>query len=229
MILQISSGQGPKECELAVGKLFSSLQAEFPDIEKIYEFPSDDKNCYKSIMFSTNEDLSMLDGSVKWICESPFRPHYKRKNWFVDVSVIPEIEGKEHGRAQGDSAYGKGISEKTYGESGGECSRKACYYDDRDIVFERFHSGGNGGQNVNKVETGVRITHVPTGIVVTSTSERSQHMNRMDALKKLNAILCQREKQKQDRQKNQAWKEHTRLERGNPVRVYKGMDFKLDK
>ncbi|MBR1599341.1 MAG: peptide chain release factor-like protein [Lachnospiraceae bacterium] len=228
MILQISSGQGPKECELVVGKLFSSLQAEFPDIEKIYEFPSDDKNCYKSIMFSVHEDLSVLDGSVKWVCASPFRPHHKRKNWFVDVSVIPEIEGNEHGSAQGDSAYGKGTSEKIYGESGGECSRKACYYDDRDIVFESFHSGGNGGQNVNKVETGVRITHVPTGIVVTSTSERSQHMNRMDALKKLNTILSQREKQKQDRQKNQAWIEHTRLERGNPVRVYRGMEFKLD-
>ena len=93
MILQISSGQGPVECELAVGKLFSSLQKEFPDIEKIYENPASEKGCYKSIMFSACEDLSFLDGSVKWICVSPFRPHHKRKNWFADVSVIPDIDG----------------------------------------------------------------------------------------------------------------------------------------
>lgn len=43
---------------------------------------------------------------------------------------------------------------------------------DNDFRFERFHCGGNGGQNVNKVETGVRLTHIPTGITVTSTTER---------------------------------------------------------
>lgn len=201
MILQISSGQGPKECELAVGKLFSSLQVEFPDIEKIYEYPSEDKDCFKSIMFSSHEDLSMLDGSVKWVCVSPFRPHHKRKNWFIDVSVIPEIKGNEYGG----------------------------YLDDRDVIVESFHCGGKGGQNVNKVETGVRLTHVPTGIVVISTSERSQHLNRNDAMKKLKAILSRREEQTKKLQKNNAWREHTQLERGNPVRVYKGIGFKLDK
>lgn len=201
MIIQISSGQGPKECELAVGKLFSSLQVEFPDIEKIYEYPSEDKACFKSIMFSSHEDLSMLDGSIKWVCVSPFRPHHKRKNWFIDVSVIPEIKGNEYGG----------------------------YLDDRDVIVESFHCGGKGGQNVNKVETGVRLTHVPTGIVVISTSERSQHLNRNDAMKKLKAILSRREEQTKKLQKNNAWREHTQLERGNPVRVYKGIGFKLDK
>lgn len=205
MILQISSGQGPAECEFAVGKLFSALQEEYPDIEKIYEYPGVEKDCYKSIMFSTHADLSFLDGSVQWVCESPFRPHHKRKNWFVDVSIIPEISD--------DASSGT----------------KEGYADEKDVIFERFHSGGNGGQNVNKVETGVRLTHVPTGIVVTSTSERSQHMNRTDAMKKLNTILMQHSRQKRDMQKNQAWREHTRLERGNPVRVYKGMAFRLKK
>lgn len=52
--------------------------------------------------------------------------------------------------------------------------------------------------NVNKVETGVRLTHIPTGIVVTSTAERSQKQNREDALCKLNAILAEREKQAEE-------------------------------
>ena len=199
MLLQISSGQGPVECEFAVGLLFRALQKEYPDIELLYEYPSGEKNCYRSILFTTKQDLSHLDGSVQWVFRSPFRPNHKRKNWFVDVSVIPETE-MEH------------IEVK-----------------DADLRMERFHSGGKGGQNVNKVETGVRLVHLPTGITVTSTAERTQAMNRADALRKLKVILSRMEDTSRADQKNAAWREHTRLQRGNPVRVYSGPEFRLAK
>ena len=193
MIVQLSSGQGPSECELAVLKLYEALKKEYPDIEFLSAHEAREKGCYTSIIFTTERDLSDLEGSIQWICRSPFRPNHKRKNWFVDVSIIPEMEN-------------------------------ICK--DQDIRFERFHSGGKGGQNVTKVETGVRLIHIPTGITVTSTSERSQYANKKDALEKLNVILSQRELAEKQKQVNSAWREHTKIVRGNPVRVYEGEGFK---
>ena len=93
MIIQLSSGQGPAECELAVSKLYGSLKKEFPDIQMVSCHEAKRTDGCTSILFETGQDLSELEGSIQWVCTSPYRPTHKRKNWFVDVSVIPESEG----------------------------------------------------------------------------------------------------------------------------------------
>ena len=89
MLIQISSGQGPKECERACYLFYKELLKEFPTLEVISIYEEKDK-CVKSVIFYSEEDLSYLEGGVEWICQSPFRPHHKRKNWFIDVSVLKD-------------------------------------------------------------------------------------------------------------------------------------------
>lgn len=196
MIVQISTGQGPSECQLAVAKLFDALQKEYGDLVEISKNRGYEKGCYDSIRFRTEHDMSSLEGTVLWICRSPFRPNHKRKNWYVDVSIIPE---------QGEIASGE------------------------EYRIEKFHCGGKGGQNVNKVETGVRIIHIPTGIVVQSTEERSQFLNKQRAMEKLQEKLADLQKEQEAKQTNAAWREHIRIVRGNPVRTYEGERFILRK
>lgn len=67
MIVQLSSGQGPSECELAVLKLYEALKKEYPDIEFLSAHEAREKGCYTSIIFTTERDLSDLEGSIQWI------------------------------------------------------------------------------------------------------------------------------------------------------------------
>ena len=197
MILQISSGKGPVECRVAVGGIYRALKKEFADIEMITAVKGEVEGAFSSIVFSSVQDLSRLEGTMQWICKSKYRPGHKRKNWFVDVSIIPEPEE---------------ISEKLTSDT---------------VRIEKFHSGGPGGQNVNKVETGVRVIHTPTGITVSSTRERSQFANKQDALKKLSAVLREMNETNKDLQKTDAWSKHAQIVRGNPIRVYEGEKFEL--
>ena len=193
MELQISSGQGPVECELAVAKFAHALCEEFEGITIKQTVLGSRKDCFRSIILECKLDLSFLEGTVKWICQSPFRPTHKRKNWFIDVSPLSPFDSAD--------------------------------FDKTLIRIDIFRSSGKGGQNVNKVETGVRATYIPLGLSATSTDERSQSMNRKLAMERLRKLVEEKEAEGKNLVDRDNWLEHSRLVRGNEQRVYEGLDF----
>lgn len=98
-----------------------------------------------------------------------------------------------------------------------------------DIHYQAMRSSGAGGQHVNKVSSAIRATHIPTGISTVCMDSRSQHQNKMTARERLLLKLEEEEIKKLKSQFQTTWMNQTQVQRGNPIIVFEGSDFKKQK
>ncbi|MGN8739679.1 peptide chain release factor 2 [Bilifractor sp. LCP19S3_H10] len=198
-IVRLNAGAGGTEAMDWCGMLYRMYtrwaERHHFSIEEL-DYQEGDEAGIKSVMFQVNGEnaygyLKSEAGVHRLVRISPFNAQAKRQTSFVSCDVMPDLD--------------KDIDIEVR---------------DEDIRVDTYRSSGAGGQHVNKTSSAIRITHLPTGIVVTCQNERSQHMNKDKAMQVLKSKLYMLELEKQAEKEAGIRGEVTDIAWGHQIRSY---------
>ena len=196
--IQITSGRGPAECCRVVSKIVEYILREARQrgiYAEVVEREEGEVNrtLLSAVLFLAGENLS-----------------YFTDSWEGTVLWVAQ------------SPYRKFHKRKNW-FVGVQCLQdfEENKWNESDIRVQTLKASGPGGQHVNKTESAVRVTHIPSGISVTSSEERSQLQNKKQAIERLKIKLLAYEQKRAMAFMQDNWQNHNELERGNPVRVIK--------
>jgi peptide chain release factor 2 len=207
-IVSINAGAGGTEAQDWVEMLLRMYLrwAEKRKFEtKIIDILTGEEAGLKNVTFMVNGRyaygyLKAESGIHRLVRISPFDAGARRHTSFASVFVIPEVSDDI-----------------------------VIQFDEKDLRVDTFRSSGAGGQHVNKTDSAVRITHLPTGIVVQCQNERSQHKNKATALKILRARLYEREMKEKEEKLQELHNSKKDIAWGSQIRSYVMHPYKMVK
>ncbi len=198
-IVAINAGAGGTEAQDWVQMLFRMYTrwAEDKGMKvNVIDFLAGEEAGIKNVTFTVSGPyayglLKSEHGIHRMVRISPFDATGRRHTSFASVSVLPEVD-----------------------------TDIKIEIDEKDLRIDTYRASGPGGQHVNKTSSAVRITHLPTGIVVQCQNEKSQHRNKDMAMKVLRAKLYELEKKKQEAKKHQLHQSQKEIAWGSQIRSY---------
>lgn len=207
-VLEIHPGAGGTEsCDWAdiLNRMYGKFFQKKGFTVETLDYEAGDVAGLKSISINVTGDyaygfLKSEIGVHRLVRVSPFDSNNRRHTSFAAVYVYPDIDK--------DMDF---------------------ELDENDLRIDVFRSSGPGGQNVNKLSTAVRITHMPTNIIAKCQTERSQHKNKQNAMKMLKAKVYEHYRQIEEEKINSQLAEKRKIEWGNQIRSYVFYPYKMVK
>ena len=198
-ILKLNAGAGGTEscdwCSMLYRMFTRWAERKGFEIE-VLDYQDGDEAGIKSVTFQINGEnaygyLKSEKGVHRLVRISPFNAQGKRQTSFVSLDVMPEIE-----------------------------EDLDVEIDEKDLRIDTYRSSGAGGQHINKTSSAIRITHLPTGIVVQCQNERSQHQNKDKAMQMLRAKLYMMKEEENREKLSDIRGEVSEIGWGNQIRSY---------
>lgn len=195
LLIQITSGRGPVECSRVVAKLQEKILKQIRSRGETAELLDSVKGDVKGTLLSASILYTPKDDVL-------------RKEWEGTIQWVANSPYRTMHRRKNWFA-GVAFFEMP----------KQFKWNESDVVFETCRASGPGGQNVNKVETAVRGTHVPSGMQVLAMDSRSQLQNKKLCIERLKEKVQAWYAGELTKKQQEQWQEHNVLERGNAVKT----------